>query len=71
MKKDLFLLAILFSVVCACSVSKKESGKDVPAPLFIDPNYHGSCDPEIVWNEHDQFWYIYYTARRPMLENSL
>ena len=41
-----------------------------PAPLFIDPNYHGSCDPEIVWNEHDQSWYIYYTARRPALQNT-
>ncbi|WP_170110373.1 sulfatase-like hydrolase/transferase [Flavilitoribacter nigricans] len=41
-----------------------------PAPLFIDPNYHGSCDPEVVWNESDQQWYIYYTARRPGLENT-
>jgi hypothetical protein len=42
----------------------------VPAPLFVDPVYHGSCDPEVVWNENDQRWYIYYTARRPKLENT-
>ena len=47
-----------------------ELGQSVPAPIFVDPNYHGSCDPEIVWNKHDQQWYIYYTARRPMLENT-
>lgn len=41
-----------------------------PAPLFIDPNYHGSCDPEVVWNEVDRQWYLYYTARRPALENT-
>lgn len=41
-----------------------------PAPLFIDPNYYGSCDPEVIWNESDQQWYIYYTARRPALENT-
>jgi hypothetical protein len=42
----------------------------VPSPIFTDPNYHGSCDPEIVWNEFDQTWYIYYTARHPKLENT-
>jgi hypothetical protein len=38
-----------------------------PAPLFADPNYHGSCDPEIVWNEHAREWWIFYTARRAKL----
>ena len=46
------------------------NGQTVSAPLFIDPNYRGSCDPEIVWNEVEQLWYIYYTARRPMLKNT-
>ena len=43
--------------------------KPVPAPLFIDPNYHGSCDPEVVWNEADKHWYIYYTSRRATIDN--
>ena len=42
----------------------------VPSPLFTDPNYHGSCDPEVVWNAADDHWYIYYTARRPALQNT-
>ncbi len=48
----------------------KKNAAMPPAPLFIDPNYQGSCDPEIIWNEHDQQWYIYYTARRPLLDNT-
>ena len=62
------LLASFCFVACAHNNSKKQY--EVPAPLFVDPNYKGSCDPEIVWNEHEQQWYIYYTARRPMLENT-
>ncbi|WP_303921248.1 family 43 glycosylhydrolase [Draconibacterium sediminis] len=63
-----FLLASFCFVTCAHNNSKKQN--EAPAPLFVDPNYQGSCDPEIVWNEHEQLWYIYYTARRPMLENT-
>lgn len=39
---------------------------DAPLPLFADPNYHGSCDPEIVWNETTGEWLIFYTARRAL-----
>ncbi len=35
-----------------------------PKPLFADPHYHGSCDPEIVWNNEAGEYFIYYTARR-------
>lgn len=27
---------------------------DVQKPLYADPNYRGSCDPEIVWNKAHQ-----------------
>ena len=37
-----------------------------PVPLFADPNFHGSCDPEVVWNEATGQWLIYYTARRAL-----
>ncbi|MEM9366685.1 MAG: sulfatase-like hydrolase/transferase [Planctomycetota bacterium] len=36
----------------------------ITKPLFADPNYNGSCDPEVVWNPHEKEWFIYYTARR-------
>ncbi|MEM6689496.1 MAG: sulfatase-like hydrolase/transferase, partial [Planctomycetota bacterium] len=42
--------------------------EDVPGavakPFFADPFYNGSCDPEIVWNDVEELWFIYYTARR-------
>ncbi len=65
----LFLCIVVTILIGACS-DKKNKTLEVPAPIFTDPNYRGSCDPEIIWNEHDQMWYIYYTARRPMLENT-
>ena len=36
----------------------------ITKPLYTDPNYSGSCDPEIVWNAAAKEWFIYYTARR-------
>lgn len=62
----IFVAAVLFN---SCARTQEKS-KIVPSPLFVDPNYQGSCDPEIIWNDHDQRWYIYYTARRPKLENT-
>ncbi|MCO6044454.1 family 43 glycosylhydrolase [Aeoliella sp. ICT_H6.2] len=38
--------------------------RGIPKPLFADPNYHGSCDPEVVWNAGNHEWWIFYTARR-------
>lgn len=66
------VLFLIIVTVFPLKISAQRNGENlkVPAPLFVDPNYHGSCDPEIVWNEHDQLWYIYYTTRRPMLENT-
>ena len=65
-----FLVFLLASVCIVACTHNNNKQNEVPAPLFVDPNYQGSCDPEIVWNEHEQLWYIYYTARRPMLENT-
>lgn len=42
----------------------------VPKPLFADPNYHGSCDPEVVWNERAGEWWVFYTARRATRETA-
>ncbi len=43
---------------------------DIPAPIFVDPVYHGSCDPEIVWNPDTEEWLIFYTARRALHERT-
>jgi len=38
----------------------------IPCPIFHDPFYHGSADPEIVWNEYEKEWWIFYTGRRAL-----
>ena len=69
MKFKLNIYIVFVSLFVASSTVKAQM-HTVPAPIFIDPNYGGPCDPEIVWNEYDQMWYIYYTARRPKLDNT-
>ncbi|QDU56024.1 Glycosyl hydrolases family 43 [Aeoliella mucimassa] len=58
----------MVACVCCCPCIADEpalSAADSPSkPLFTDPHYNGSCDPEIVWNNSSQEWWIYYTARR-------
>ena len=65
MKQLAYFIFTLF-ILGACANSTKE----VSAPLFIDPNYHGSCDPEVIYNPGDQNWYLYYTARKGNAENT-
>ena len=55
---------VVLSVFLACKPVCSTESPTVSKPLFHDPHYHGSCDPEIVWNEHEQQWWIFYTARR-------
>lgn len=35
-----------------------------PKPLYDNPDYHGACDPEVIWNTQTREWWIFYTARR-------
>ena len=44
--------------------------KDVPAPLFDDPVFHGAADPTLIWNPQQKLWFMYYTQRRATLTNS-
>ena len=37
----------------------------IHAPIYADPVYCGSCDPEIIYNSKLKLWMIFYTARRP------
>ncbi len=47
---------------------QQQRTSQAPKPLFVDPHYRGSCDPEIVWNPVQQEMFIYYTARRATRE---
>ncbi|QDU89620.1 Glycosyl hydrolases family 43 [Pirellulimonas nuda] len=41
-------------------------GEVFPKPLFSDPNYHGSCDPEVFYDREADEWLIFYTGRRAL-----
>lgn len=62
-------------LLCIAALSPATGGATSPAapvtapkPLFDNPDYHGSCDPEVVWNESAKEWWIFYTARRSTRE---
>lgn len=58
-----YIIACLF--LFSCGVNAQQP--DFPAPIYADPHYCGSCDPEIVWNPSTVEWMFFYTARRPAL----
>ena len=63
-------ISILLVTTCMPRGESAAGSSTIPAPLFADPNYHGSCDPEIVWNPKLDEWFIYYTARRAKRETA-
>jgi len=66
--KNVFGISSLITV-CLCTAIGCAAQR-VSKPLFSDPHYHGSCDPEIVWNAHADEWWIFYTARRATREKA-
>jgi len=44
-------------------------GKIAPKPLYRDPIFDGAADSELVWNEKEQKWFMFYTNRRANMEN--
>lgn len=58
-----YIIACLF--LFSCGVNAQQT--DFPAPIYANPNYCGSCDPEIVWNPCTEEWIFFYTGRRPAL----
>ncbi len=70
MKRTLLLTLQGIALILSASPGHAQSIGTVPKPLFSDPYYHGSCDPEAVWNEKAGEWYVYYTARRAERQKS-
>lgn len=64
MKRWLVVAMSLLGIGClVCG-----AGMRIPKPVFADPHYNGSCDPEVVWNAHTEEWWVFYTARRATKE---
>lgn len=57
---------IICLLLLSCGVAGQQTG-ELPAPIYADPYYCGSCDPEIVWNSATGEWLFFYTGRRPAL----
>lgn len=57
------LLILLLVLFLSSSVYPQLS---IHAPIYADPVYCGSCDPEIVYNHKNKQWMIFYTGRRPV-----
>lgn len=57
---------IICLLLLLCGVAGQQTG-ELPAPIYADPYYCGSCDPEIVWNSATGEWLFFYTGRRPAL----
>ena len=70
LKKILFCCAM---TVMAFNLYAEKQPKflvdEAEAPLFEDPVWHGSADPEIIWNPISKEWNIFYTQRRATLPN--
>ncbi|WP_215224761.1 family 43 glycosylhydrolase [Echinicola shivajiensis] len=64
------ILVVLALLALIANYQNAQAQSNVPAPLYVDPNWHGSCDPEVIYNPADQYYYIYYTSRRPLQENT-
>lgn len=65
MKNKNFILLCTLTISLFLSAQKLDN--KIHTPVFADPNYTGSCDPEIVWNPVAKEWLFFYTGRRPSL----
>ena len=43
--------------------SQEMQGKMAEKPLFRDSVYHGAADPNVIWNQKEQKWFMFYTNR--------
>ncbi len=71
MKNVIFAILIsICTIGCSCFKLNRSSAQadeisHIPAPIYADPHYTGSCDPEIIYNEKTKEWFFFYTGRRP------
>jgi GH43 family beta-xylosidase len=59
----------IFALLC-CALSLPllfadvEAAPTAPQPLYRDPVFDGAADPVVIWNPHQQSWWMFYTNRR-------
>ncbi len=62
------LLFLVFSGIFLNTVFSQKVQNTPPAPLYADPIYNGTRDPEIVYNPFEKEYWIFYTASRPFTD---
>lgn len=62
----LFLLICL--LLTSFSAVAQQSDKIASKPLYRDPVYDGAADPVVIWNRHENKWFMFYTNRRANVE---
>ena len=58
------------ALVAIAQPATRPAKREVPTPIFNDPNYEGAADPEVVWNGRANEWWVFYTARRIMADHN-
>jgi len=71
MIKNIQVRTLLFFIFFLVLVAESNAQTACPKPLFVDPTYNGSSDPEIIWNDYEQEWWIFYTGRRPAVKDGI
>jgi hypothetical protein len=57
--------ALLTVLLLASPLSAQDPAMPVAAkPLFRDPIFDGAADPVVIWNRHENKWFMFYTNRR-------
>ncbi len=64
MKQILLLISLMLCFVMM--VCAQKTINTPPAPLFADPVYNGTRDPEMIYNPTAKEYWIYYTSSRPV-----
>ena len=64
------VLILMTVIVQQFSIFAQKTDRTPPAPLYADPVYNGSRDPEIVYNPYEKEYWIYYTGSRPFTNTS-
>ena len=64
------LLFLVFTGIFLNTVFSQKVQNTPPSPLYADPVYNGTRDPEIIYNSYEKEYWIYYTASRPYTNKS-
>src|ERR1035437_653705 len=66
---SMLLMAFAVTPSIAQNLTKANSAKAAPKPLYRDPVHDGAADPSLIWNRAEKKWMMFYTNRRADIPN--